>query len=51
MNNGFFQRQNKQRILSVFVAWCHTHLIGLSLKKNQRFQQLSIILETYFSNE
>lgn len=48
MNNGFFQRQDKQRILSVFVAWCHTHLIGLSLKKNQRFQQLSIILETYF---
>lgn len=44
----FFQRQDKQRILSIFVAWCHTHLIGLSLKKNQRFQQLSIILETYF---
>lgn len=48
MNNGFFPRQAKQKILSVFVAWCHTHLIGLSLKKNQRFQQLSIILETYF---
>lgn len=48
MNNGFFsQRQDKQRILSVFVAWCHTHLIGLSLKRNQRFQQLSIILETF----
>lgn len=44
----FFQTQDKQRILSVFVAWCHTHLIGLSLKENQRFQQLSIILETYF---
>lgn len=47
MNNGFFHRRAKQRILSVFVAWCHTHLIGLSLKKNQPFQQLSIILETF----
>lgn len=43
----FFQRQAKQKILSVFVAWCHIHLIGLSLKKNQRFQQLSIILEIF----
>lgn len=49
MNNGFSpQRQDKHRILSVFVAWCHIHLIGLSLKRNQRFQQLSIILGTFF---
>lgn len=42
----FFHRRAKQRILSVFVAWCHTHLIGFSLKKKP-FQQLSIVLETF----